>query len=312
MGKKALVLGAAGNVGRPLVTHLRAMDYDVLEVDIKPGWRDNYLVADINNAVDLLPAFDWNPDVVYLMSAMVSRVTCEQAGGLAIETNLAGLNAVLQLCKRANAMTVFFSTSEVYGPTVEVMDETLSNPEPNNRYGLSKLLGEQLVRYEARYHGLRACILRPFMIYDENEHFGDHRSAIIRFATNLALGKPIEVHSGSARGWLHVSDAVRAIEAASRHEDSRIFNIGNADVRTILELAHMIRQILGVSESLLVEREMPQQMTQIKSPSLQRMYEELGVEPAVSLEEGAERVCRRVKERLSLLAEAGVLGAGVV
>ena len=79
------------------------------------------------------------------------------------------------------------------------MDETLSDPKPNNRYGLSKLLGERLVEYEVQQHGLRAVTLRPFMMYDEHEELGDHRSAMIRFATNLAEGKEIEVHLGSER-----------------------------------------------------------------------------------------------------------------
>ena len=100
------------------------------------------------------------------------------------------------------------------------MDEGISNPRPNNRYGLSKLLGEQLVEYEVRTHGLEAVVLRPFMMYDENEDLGDHRSAMIRFSSELALGRPIEVHRGSGRSWLHVTDAVRAIEAAARLLDS--------------------------------------------------------------------------------------------
>jgi hypothetical protein len=29
-------------------------------------------MADINHPVDLLPVFDWQPDVVFLLSAMVS------------------------------------------------------------------------------------------------------------------------------------------------------------------------------------------------------------------------------------------------
>src|SRR5690349_17397424 len=165
--KKALVLGSEGNIGMPLVKHLRAGGVEVLESDIKPGWREGFLMADINHPVDLLPAFDWQPDVVFLLSAMVSRVTCEQASSLAIATNLGGINNVLQLAKRAGAKVVFFSTSEVYGPGLDSMDEAASNPQPNNRYGLSKLLGEQLVEYEVRSHGLRAVSVRPFMIYDE-------------------------------------------------------------------------------------------------------------------------------------------------
>src|SRR5436190_17968408 len=127
-GKRALVIGSEGNIGTPLVWYLRALGYDVLESDIRSGWRPNYVMADINQPVDLLPAFDWKPDVVFLLSAMVSRVTCEQAGALAISTNLGGINNVLQLCKRIGAMTVFFSTSEVYGPTVEAMDEETVSP----------------------------------------------------------------------------------------------------------------------------------------------------------------------------------------
>lgn len=296
---KALVVGSEGNIGVPLVKYLRSLGYGVLETDIRPGWRDGYLMADINHPIDLLPAFDWKPDVVFILSAMVSRVTCEQASSLAIATNLGGINNVLQLCKRIHAMTVFFSTSEVYGPECDVMDEAISNPRPNNLYGLSKLLGEQLVEYEVRAHGLRAVSLRPFMMYDEEEDLGDHRSAMIRFATNLALGRPIEVHRGSMRGWLHVSDAVRAIEAAAHVKKYSVINIGHPDVKPIEDLAEMIRVELGASKALVKINELPSRMTLVKRPSLERQQEILGVTPSVPLSKGVQLVCKRTRERLA-------------
>lgn len=295
---KILVIGSEGNIGVPLVKYLKDKGYEVLESDIRPGWREGYLMADVNHPIDLLPAFDWGPDVVIILSAMVSRVTCEQASGLAIATNLAGINNVLQLCKRVQAMTVFFSTSEVYGPNCDPMDEANSNPQPNNRYGLSKLLGEQLVEYEARTYNLKAVSLRPFMIYDENEDLGDHRSAMIRFAANLAMGKPIEVHRGSARGWLHISDAVRAIEAAMHVQEYTVINIGHPEIMSMVDLAEMIRQELDASPQLIQVRDLPARMTLIKRPSLDRQREILGIEPSVSLTSGVKRVCRRVQERL--------------
>lgn len=297
--KKALVLGSEGNVGGPLVAHLKAQGYDVLESDIRAAWRDGYLMADINHPIDLLAAFDWRPDVVFLLSAMVSRVTCEQASSLAVATNLGGINNVLQLCKRVGAMTVFFSTSEVYGPTAGTMDETMPSPNPNNRYGLTKLLGEKLVEYEVRTHGLRAVSLRPFMIYDENEDFGEHRSAMIRFAANLARRRPIEVHRGAARGWLHISDAVRAIEAATRVRDYAVVNIGHPDIVPMDALAERIRATFDAPAELVVEREIRERMTLVKRPSLERQRVLLGIEPAVSLAEGVARVCGRVRERLA-------------
>jgi nucleoside-diphosphate-sugar epimerase len=296
--KKALVLGSEGNIGAPLVKHLRASGVEVLESDIKPGWRESFLMADINHPVDLLPAFDWQPDVVFLLSAIVSRVTCEQASSLAISTNLGGINNVLQLAKRAGSRVVFFSTSEVYGPGCDPMDERVPDPKPNNRYGLSKLLGEQLVEYEARTHGLKACVLRPFMMYDENEELGDHRSAMIRFTSDLILGRPIHVHRGSMRSWLHVTDAVRAIEAAAAIDQYAVINIGHPDVQPIETLAEMIRSIVGADPALVRVNELPARMTLIKRPTLDRMRTLLGVTPEVSVHDGVRLVCARVQERI--------------
>lgn len=300
---KALVIGSEGNIGGPLVRRLRQDGYEILESDIRPGMRESYVMADINNPVDLLPAFDWGPEVVFVLSAMVSRVTCEQASSLAIATNLGGINNVLQLCKRVGAMCVFFSTSEVYGPTAGEMDEASTVPVPNNRYGLSKLLGEQLVEYEVRTHGLNAVTLRPFMMYDEDEEWGDHRSAMIRFASNLARGLPIEVHAGSARGWLHVSDAVHAIEAATRVREYAVVNIGHAEVVPTEQLAEMIRADLGASPELVSVTEQPGRMTPVKRPALRRQAELLGVVPEVSLAEGVRRVCERARERVAVMEQ---------
>jgi nucleoside-diphosphate-sugar epimerase len=303
--RKALVIGSEGNIGAPLVRHLREAGYEVLESDIRPAWRDGYVMADINHPIDLLPAFDWGPDVVFLLSATVSRVTCEQASSLAVATNLAGINNVLQLTKRVGATIVFFSTSEVYGPHCDPMDENDSDLLPNNRYGLSKLLGEQLVEYEARTYGLRAVCLRPFMIYDENEEIGDHRSAMIRFASELTQRRPIQVHRGSARSWLHISDAVRAIRAAAMVKEYTIINVGHPDVVPIEELATRISAEIGSPESLVEITDLPARMTLVKRPTLVRQRELLGIEPTVSLDEGVKLVCSRVRERLSAGEVAG-------
>jgi nucleoside-diphosphate-sugar epimerase len=305
---KALVIGSEGNVGAPLVRHLRANGYDVLESDIKPGWRDRFVMADINHPVDLLPAFDWGPDVVFLLSAIVSRVTCEQASSVAIATNLGGVNNVLALCERVGARLVFFSTSEVYGNDCEAMDEAASVPRPNNRYGLSKLLGEQLVEYEVRTHGLRAVSLRPFMIYDESEDLGDHRSAMIRFTSELAMGRPIEVHRGAARSWLHISDAVRAIERAAHVDQYAVINIGHPDVTPMEDLAEKIRRELGAAPDLVEVRDLPPRMTLVKRPTLERQRTLLGVTPAVGLDEGIARVCRGVRERLRTSGDSQSVG----
>ena len=298
--RRALVIGSEGNIGVRLVEYLRLTGYEVLESDIRPAWREGYLMADINHPLDLLPAFYWKPDVVFLLAAAVGRMTCEQAASLAITTNLAGIANVLQLCRRSNSMCVNFSTSEVYGPSCAIMDDTVAMPQPNNRYGLSKWLAEQLVEYEVRNHGLRAITLRPCMIYDELETVGEHRSAMIRFASNLAQGRAINVHQGSARGWLHVTDACRAIEAAAHVPHYATINIGHPHIVPMLELARMIALELDVDPSLIRETELPPQMTLVKQPTLDRQKELLHVEPWIGLEEGVRRVCAQQRRLLAM------------
>ncbi len=297
--RRVLVLGAAGNIGAHLATHLRGAGYEVLESDVRPGWRPGYQMADITQPLDLLPAFDWGPDVVYLCAALVGRMPSDQAGSLAVATNLAGINNVLQLCRRTGSRCVFFSSSEVYGPGCDPLDDRTSVPRPNNRYGLTKWLGEQLVEYEVRYAGLRAVTVRPCMFYHENETQGDHRSAMIRIATRLADGLPIEIHRGSARSWLHLDDAVHALEAAGRVTEYHTINIGHPEVIETERLAAMICERLKADPSLLRLVDLPAGMTLRKRPVLVLQRALLGFEPAISIDEGVGRVCAAQRQRLA-------------
>ena len=106
----------------------------MFEADIRPGWRNDYLMADMTHPLDLLPAFDWAPDVVFLLAAAVGRMTCEQAGSLAITTNLAGVNNVVQLCKRAGASAYTSLPPKCTVPPA-IMDEAARCPNPTTATG---------------------------------------------------------------------------------------------------------------------------------------------------------------------------------
>jgi nucleoside-diphosphate-sugar epimerase len=147
------------------------------------------------------------------------------------------------------------------------------------------------VEYEARSSGLKAVTVRPCMVYDEHETVGEHRSAMIRFVSNLARGRPIEVHRGSARSWLHVSDIVRGIEAAGRVDHYSVINLGHPELVPMADLAEMIRAELNASPELIVTTELPPKMTLIKRPTLERQRLLLGFEPHISIAEGVRRVC---------------------
>jgi nucleoside-diphosphate-sugar epimerase len=286
-----LVIGSEGNVGRPLVARLQ-QEHDVWCADREPGSRENYTVTDLLNPLDLVGTFrEFRPDVVYLLAAMVSRVTCEASPALAYGTNLAGVGAIAVMCRMYGAKLIFVSSSEVYGPDVPMRED--ETPRPNNRYGLTKWLGEQIVNYE-RSQGLAAVIVRPTMLYSEDETAGDHRSAMIRFAAHLAGGEAIQVHEGTARAWMHMDDGVEALARCAALEDGTL-NIGHPELVHTSCLAEMIAEQLGAARSLISLVPQPAGMTPIKAPNLDRQRDWLGFEPSVGIDEGVARVCERFR-----------------
>jgi nucleoside-diphosphate-sugar epimerase len=74
-----------------------------------------------------------------------------------------------------------------------------------------------------------------------------------------------------------------------------VINIGNPDIRSIEDLAEIVRAELGASPDLITYIDLPERMTLQKHPNLARQKELLGYEPRVSLEEGVKLVCDNMK-----------------
>lgn len=289
-----LLIGSEGNIGTKLAPHLRSCGHEVYRCDQIQATGDDYTVANILSPIDLLRVFDeFNPEVVYLLAAMVSRVTCEDSPGLTIDTNLSGLNNVIQLCKIFNSRLVYFSTSEVYGNIGGKLSED-RQCKPNNIYGLTKYIGEELVRYYLH----DAIIVRPFMFYDEDETRGDHRSAMIRFCYHLVRKEKITVHKGSRRSWMHISDAVKVLERLLyvHATDNIIVNIGSEGTVPTEHLAKMICDKLSIDYSqYVIEEPLPGKMTLDKQPDTSRQYKLTGVLPLVDLQSGIDRVLTKLR-----------------
>ncbi len=285
---KILVIGSEGNIGKRLVPHLRIQNHEVYCCDQIQGFKTNYSVVNILNSGDIFKIFlDFKPEITILLAAMVSRVTCECSPQLAVDTNLSGLNNVIQLCKAFDSKLVYFSTSEVYGNIGGILSED-RKCEPNNLYGLTKYLGEKLVQYELKDY----LILRPFMFYDEDETRGDHRSAMVRFAYHLSRKEKITVHIGSKRSWMHILDGVRIIESILHLKESLIVNIGTPELIKTEYLAKLICNYFGLEyKDFVIEENLPEKMTLEKIPDINRQTYLTGLIHNISINEGIKRVC---------------------
>lgn len=292
---KILVIGSEGNIGSRLVPHLKK-EHDVFCVDQVQGFDSDYAVCNIMNVGDIYTAFDhFEPDIVFHLAAMVSRVTCEASPYLAVDTNLTGLNNVIQACKIFGAKLIYFSTSEVYGNIGGMLSED-RECKPNNLYGLTKYLGEKLIEYNLK-DGLRALTVRPFMFYDEKETRGDHRSAMIRFCYNLINGRKIKVHNGSCRSWLHISDGVKILSDLMMINNYDVVNVGSDELILTIDLVKMICDEIGISmtSDLIEVTELPEKMTLEKIPDIRKMMSYSNHIQGVTMKEGVRRVVNELR-----------------
>lgn len=299
---KILVTGSEGNIGKKLVSHLIKSGYDIYCCDIIQKHFNNYIIGNICNPSDLIKIFySFRPEVTINLAAMVSRVTCERSPTIAVDVNISGTNNILELCKVFNCKLIHFSTSEIYGNISGVHSENREDCSPNNMYGISKYLGEKIIQYQAKECFLNALIVRPFMIYDEDESIGNHRSAIIRFAESLCKKEKIEVHLNSKRGWLHISDAIFIIEKLLKTDNGfEIINIGSDEIVEIKSIAKTMCYKLSLNyNDYVIEKELPNKMTLNKIPDLTKQWRVLGIKTLkVDINSGIDLVIEKMKKRI--------------
>ena len=153
--------------------------------------------------------------------------------------NVEGVRAVAIAARQAGARLIHVSSLAAAGPAPAGAPRDEDDPpDPITPYGRSKLTGEGIV---AGTSGLRWTILRPAVVYGP----GDRALLpVFRLAARGVL--PLVGRPGAAYTFVHVSDVVRAIDAAiDRRRDGEIFFVGHPLPVTAAELLEHIRSVVG-------------------------------------------------------------------
>lgn len=143
-GSNVLVTGAAGSVGQALVDALLALPVDevrmidnneselfYLQKRLSDEPRANAFVTDIRDARSLKNSFS-GIDYVFHAAALKHVGLCERSPDSAVQTNIVGLENVIEAARANNVKKVLFTSS----------DKAVN---PTNVMGTSKLMGERLI-----------------------------------------------------------------------------------------------------------------------------------------------------------------------
>jgi|AGTN01.2.fsa_nt_gi Nucleoside-diphosphate-sugar epimerases len=243
-GKKVLVTGARGFIGKYLVARLLDQGADVtgLTIDAGPdGDQIRWTKGDITNAASI-KGLCMDVDVVFHLAA-ISNVDASVRDPIrTISTNTMGTANLLEEARTCGAKKfVYTSSAHVYGvPQYVPVDE--SHPTvPREAYAASKIASEQIVQAYANSYGLDFAILRPFNVFGA----GQDPSFLIPGTISQALAKgSIRVgNTDPTRDFLYVDDAVSGFLYAG-DRGTGVYNIGSGEDRSIASVVEKIRNLV--------------------------------------------------------------------
>ena len=259
---KVLVAGGCGYLGARLSKHFAENGYGVTVFDsFDPSeyyqWTslmEEIIVGDIRDeaTISKLAKKEYNA-VIHLVS--LDHHKSEDSPNLVSSINVMPTwNLLDKFAKKGLKKFIYFSTVQVYGKIAgEIITENRI-PSPQNAYGLTHLLSENICNYYNRKTDTVCMNIRLSNsyggpVFEENNCWWLVINDLCK--TAFEKGEIKLLSDGSPqRDFIHSSDICKAVEMLITSEDismlrDNIFHIASGNTLTILELAHEVKKVFN-------------------------------------------------------------------
>jgi dTDP-glucose 4,6-dehydratase len=309
--QRAVILGAAGFLGSNLVDRFLAEGWRVTGVDnLITGTRRNLEHLAREPRFDFVEADICGPfevagriDAVLDLASPASPVDYLKHPFETLHVGSLGVENALKLAKRAGAVFLLSSTSEVYGDPLEhPQRETYwgnVNPiGPRAVYDESKRFAEAITMAYRRYEKVDVRVARIFNTYGPRMRLDDGR-VVPTFVAQALRGEAITVYGDGSqtRSFCYVDDNVEALWRLLRSGYQEPVNVGTPHELTILEFAAHVQRLVGKRVEI-VQLPLPEDDPRVRRPDITRASEVLGWEPKVPFDEGMRRTIAWFRERV--------------
>jgi UDP-glucose 4-epimerase len=305
---KYLITGGAGFIGSHLAESLISRGDQVVVFDnLSTGSRSNLVGISekikfeqgniLNKApIDKLVA---ESDYVVHLAAALGVFNIINKPLESLKTNLQGSEIVLEACDKYRKPVLIASTSEIYGkndkvPLNEEDDRIIGHPLKSRwSYSEAKAVDESLAYFYYLENKLPIRIVRFFNTVGPRQ-IGHYGMVVPRFVVAALNNEPLSVYGSGdqIRCFCHVDDAVRALLLVMDSDKAvgKVFNVGNNQQITIMELAKKVIELTGSSstiEKIAYEKAYPEgfEDMQRRVPDISKIKQVIGWTPEINLDQ---------------------------
>ena len=303
--KKIYVAGHRGLVGSALVRKLQ-----------KEGFTNivtrTHSELDLTRQADVEKFFETEkPDYVILAAAKVGGIHANNTypadfimKNLQIECN------VIDAAYKNNVQKLLFLGSSCIYPREcpqPIKEEYLLSDyleKTNEAYALAKIAGLKMCAYYNKQYGTNYISVMPCNLYGINDNFSLENSHVLpalmrKFHEAKIKEEPTVTVWGSGkplREFLNVDDLADAcLFLMDNYEGDDFFNVGYGEEVTIMELALLIKKVVGFEGELVMDASKPDG-TMRKLTDISRI-KALGWKPKITLEEGLKETYQWFQEK---------------
>ena len=314
MSQEIVVTGAAGFIGRWVVSELLDRGYTVRGLDnLSNGSHRNVTAfesvdefelveGDVRDTETVMSLFDDDVEACIHLAAEIDVQESLDDPQSHFDSNVVGTQNVLEACRQTDTRLGLVGTCMVYDMVDSEAGISETHPvKPASPYAGSKLAAENLA--ESYYHGydLPVVILRPFNTYGPYQKTGMAGGVVSIFTNRDLNGEPLKIFGDGtqSRDLLYATDCARFIVEGTFCEDAtgEVLNAGTGSDISINDLAELIAT--DSTEITHVEHHHPQSEVQTLRCDPSKAKAMLDWEPEVSLEEGVGRLRTWLQEETS-------------
>lgn len=314
--KTCLITGGAGFIGSHLCDFLiKKKDFVVICLDnLITGSEKNirhlesnpnfkFIEADIASSIEYPVS---SIEYIFHLASPASPLDYQNYPEETLLANSLGTLNVLDLAKKTKAKVLIASTSEVYGdpkehPQRESYWGNVNSFGPRACYDESKRFAEAATYVYLHKYDLDVRIVRIFNTYGPRMQRDDGR-VVSNFINQAITGQPLTVYGQGkqTRSFCFVSDIVAGIYQAmfSQGTKGEVFNLGNPEEYSILELAGKIKKLTG-SKSEIIFKPLPPDDPNRRCPDISKAREILGWEPKISADTGLKKTIEYYQKLLT-------------